>query len=204
GGVILRRDDDGAGAAPVEVAAISELAAIGRDLKARGVLGDSADLGGLGSRRIVELPTGGQLDGDLVVLRPAVVEIDVPLALAGGEARSDVALEEGGLEEDALAGPRGVARNGDSVTDDYRLGVVGGVGDGEVADLGRAEAALQGFLPVLLLLRGRPVLELQFLTASDVARIGVLDGSFERPVRAELEGSGALTGRAGGRGVLRR
>src|SRR5262245_4937861 len=70
-------------------------------------LGEVADREWRGrSGRLSQRRPRGELDGDRVILRPGVIELDREAAARGGEARLTRVLEHSGLDEEA--GARGL------------------------------------------------------------------------------------------------
>src|ERR1043165_5582005 len=103
--VDLGREEQSARAALAEeeLALVDERAPVLRDHRLRLVLADLADADGRGRLRVVEREAFGKLHLDVGFLGPGIVEVDLVRAPARGEHGRATVLEEGRLEEEALA-----------------------------------------------------------------------------------------------------
>src|SRR5438105_12217922 len=86
-----------------ELALVDERAPVLRDHRLRLILADLAAADRRGRLRVVEREAFGQGDLDVVFLRPRVVEVDQVRAPGRRERGRAPVLEEGRLEEEALA-----------------------------------------------------------------------------------------------------
>src|SRR5690242_7862633 len=114
-GVIRYRNQNIAPRAPFEMPAINQLPSVGSLLHLDDVAPHRAELRALRRIRLIQLPAFRQRNRDVVFLRPAVVEVNIPLARALGESRRLVVLEERRLQQKPLPRSRRVPGHRDLV-----------------------------------------------------------------------------------------